>query len=57
MPDYKELFYKSQITIADTIEKLDMISKELKEKMMEYEDEIISSETNNGIHVSEDLRQ
>lgn len=42
MPDYKELFYKSQAAIADTLDILDEIRTSLIECMQECEDEVIS---------------
>ena len=42
MPDYKELFYKSQAAIADTIEKLDLLSAQLKVFMQDCEEEAVS---------------
>ena len=44
MPDYKELFYKSQKAITDTIDILDEIRASLIKCMQECEDEIISDE-------------
>ena len=42
MPDYKELFYKSQAAIADTIEKLDLLSAQLKVFMQDCEEKAVS---------------
>ena len=53
MISYKDLFYKSQTAIADTIEKLDLISTELKKCMQECEDEIIP-EDDKVINISEE---
>ncbi|HEZ7986675.1 MAG TPA: hypothetical protein RWO09_07045 [Ruminococcus sp.] len=44
MLSYKELFFKSQAIIADTIESLEIIIEKLKKCMQECEDEVISEE-------------
>ena len=44
MVDYKELFYRSQAVIADTIEKFELISDELKKCMQDCEEKIISED-------------
>ena len=44
MTSYKELFIKSQAMIADIIDKLEIISEELKKCMQECENEVISGE-------------
>lgn len=41
MSGYKELFLKSQAIIADAIEKLELISDELKQCMLKCEEDII----------------
>lgn len=46
MSSYKELFSKSQAIIADTIENLESILENLKEHMLECEDNIISDKNN-----------
>lgn len=44
MPDHKELFYKSQAAIADTLDILDEIRASLIEFMQECEEEVISDD-------------
>ena len=46
MPDYKELFYKSQAQLADIAEKLRELADEIEHKMQCTEEEIISGEEN-----------
>ena len=46
MPDYKQLFYKSQTEIADIIEQLSQLEERLKEHMLECEEKVIGSENN-----------
>lgn len=50
---YRELFYKSQAAIADTIESLENLSEQLKKIMNECEDEIISDNNNININVKD----
>ena len=51
MKDYKELFYRSQATIADAIENLENISEQLKKCMQDCENDIIS-ENNKVIYLN-----
>lgn len=44
MPDYKDLFYKSQAEIADAIEMLDAMKQQLLECMQYCEDGILDDE-------------
>lgn len=44
MLDYKELFYRSQVEIANAISDLDFISDKLKKCMQKCEQEIIAAE-------------
>ena len=46
MPDYKQLFYKSQAEIADIIEQLSQLEDRLKKHMTECEEKVIDSENN-----------
>lgn len=47
MPDYKELFYKSQASIEDTLDILDEIRASLIEFMQECEEKVISDDDSN----------
>ncbi len=45
MNNYKELFYRSQAKMADTIEKIDLLSAQLKAFMCDMEELIVNNET------------
>lgn len=55
MLSYKELFYKSQDIIAETIENLESISEKLKEFMLDCEDNILSENNVIDINYKKDL--
>lgn len=43
MPDYKQLFYKSQAEIADMIDELSLLENRLKDFMSDCEDKILDN--------------
>ena len=48
MPDYKQLFYRSQAEIADIIEQLSQLEERLKEHMLECEEKVVGDENNDS---------
>ncbi len=42
MPDYKELFYKSQAALADAIEAIEQLTDQLRDCMEECEEKVIA---------------
>lgn len=55
MPDYKELYYKSQAALADVMETLDNLKEQLRWCMMDCEECVISEKseetTEQGNHI------
>lgn len=45
MPDYKELYYRSQAALADAVEILDKLKEQLRWCMMDCEERVLSEES------------
>ena len=54
MPNYKELFYQSQVNLADIIDELEKLTEKVKDAMLDAEEKVISDDEEEKIISEED---
>ena len=54
MPNYKKLFYQSQVNLADLKDELEKLSSKIQDAMLDAEEEIISDDEEEKIISDED---